>query len=577
MGTAAGALHSWHTRNLYIQASLLSEAFTLSAAPKLRIADHYVAHGVMPADNETAGLPPPKRLYGTSVKRITVNRGGVLLVDFDERIGEQSLTFTPTVSVVSGLLSWQCTSDSIEPGILVKLEPACSYLPSTPESQLMKAIANRELPAVRTLLAGGIDVDRVLNGNTALMLAAKAGDRGIAEALLEAGAHVDNAVVNAERRTPLMVAIAGDHAELAGLLLSRGASVTRTDFRGRTAMDHAALTDERLGGTRYTLMVSAGLNPRFAGRDTDQPLREPSPEARRLELESLYDELRAAADGCHVQRLTRLFKRESDLDSPELVGDVPLRTRITRPGCRAELAAHLQTKASYVRSRDARFAAAVRQCEARTAEAMLTDNPVLDPFDRFEGATHLQRAVRVGCTSIVSLFVRERPLLGRVPDDALLATLRSAPQRELVPLVGILIAAGVDVNHRDAQGETALALAIGLEQPVVAKYLVDAGSDVNAVTADGSRPLIEAAKKGYDHLVQQLIVEGAQLDARDALGRTALLAAVANDQSRLADLLVRAGANTRLKDRNGIDALLLADTRNLRGIRTMLTTASSEY
>jgi len=579
LGTAAGALHSWHARNQYIQASLLSEAFSLSAQPKMRVADHYLAKGRMPQDNEAAGLPPAKRLYGTSVKRIAVHRGGVLVVDFEQTLGERSLTFTPSVSEVSGLLSWQCTSDSVEPSILSKLEPGCSWLPSTPESRLIKAIANRQMETIRTLIAEGVDVDRVVNGNTPLMLAAKSGDLATVEALLAAGARVDNTILNGERRTPLMIAIAGDRAEIATLLLARGASVTQSDLRDWSAVDHAADADRRLGGQRYSLMVSAGFNPRFAGRADEASPMQASAEQRQAELAALYEPLRAAALDCHVQRLASLFKQERDLATPEQVNGVSMLTFIRKPQCREVLTAHLLTKRSFQRARDARFALAVRDCEARAAESMLRDNPAIDALDRVGDVPHLDRALVVGCTPIVQLFARERPIAGRVPDGLLLTTLRQAPQRQLVALVGSLIRAGVDVDHRDARGETPLALAIGLEQPVVAKVLIDAGSDVDALTADGSTPLIEAAKKGYEHLVQQLILQGANLDARDGLGRTALLAAVAADRLRLVELLVRAGANTRLRDRNGIDALLLADSRLLKGARVLLTdvSASAEY
>ena len=576
LGAGAGALHSWHGRNLYVQASLYAEAFALTAQPKLRVGDRYVQSGRMPNDNAAAGLPPPRRLYGTAVKRIAVNRGGVLVVDFDDVIGRTSMTFTPAVSGVSGLLTWRCTSDSIDPDVLERLEQSCSWLPATPESRLMNAIANRDLPEVHAQLDAGADVDRVVSGNTPLMLAAKAGNPAIVETLLDAGAAVDNTALNAERRTPLMVAITSDRAEIAGLLMARGASVTVADYRGMNAMQHAEETDARLGGQRYTLLVAARHNPRFAGGTERPGTSGPTPERRRARLEGLYGELRTAANDCHVKRLASLFSEEGDLDSPELVGDAPMAGLIRKPACRTALVRHLADKRSYRLARAARFAAAVRTCDRRQAEAMLGDDPDLDVFETFEDVSHLDRAVAAGCTGIVALFVRERDVQGKLPAGALLDAIRGAPQRSLVPLVGALVAAGADVDRRDADGETPLSLAIGLEQPVVAKLLIDAGADVARTTADGSTVLVEAAKKGYAHLVEDLLAHGAALDGQDRLGRTALLAAVSRDDSRTVDLLIRAGANPRVRDENGMDALLLADSRRLRRIRTLLTTASAD-
>ena len=576
LALAAGALHSWRERGLYLEASLYAEGFSLTAQPKLRIADRYAATGRMPNDNDAAGLPPPRRLYGTSVRRIAVNRGGVLAVDFDDEIGRAAMTFTPDVDAASGLLTWRCSSDSIDPDVLDKLEQPCSWLLATDASRLVNAIANRDPTRVRELLAGGADPNRVVTGNTPLMLAAKVGDRAAVETLLDAGAAIDNTALNAERRTPLMVAIAADRGDIAGLLLARGASVTARDHQGMDALDHAEATDARLGGRRYTLMVAARHNPRFAGGGRPAAGRAATPEQRRTRLAALYGELRRAATDCHVKRLATLFAEEGDLDAPELVGGEPLGSLIRKPACRYALIGHLAAKPSYRLARAARFAAAVRACDRRETETMLADDPELDVFDAFEGVTHLDRAVAAGCTDIVALFVRERDVQGKLAEGALLDAVREAPQRSLVPIVGALLAAGADVGHRDADGETPLSLAIASEQPVVAKLLVDAGADVDAPTATGSVALVEATKRGYAHLVEQLVAAGAALDSRDALGRTALLAAVARDDSRTVDVLVRAGADPRLRDENGLDALVLADSKRLRRIRTLLTTASAE-
>jgi len=585
MAAAAGggALHSWHSRTLYVRAALLSEGFSLSAPAKLRVADHYVRHGVMPHDNADAGLAPPNSLYGTSVRRVAINRGGVLVVDFDEEIGRESMTFTPSVSTVSGLLDWRCTSDSIEPAVLERMRPGCDHLPATSESRLMNAIANSDAARVGELLAAGALPDAVVNGDTPLMLAAEVGDTSVVEALLGAGAHVDDAAPNSERRTPLMVAITSDNPDVVGLLLGRGASVERKDHRDLTALDHAVATDRRLGGERYTPLVSARFDPRFAGVGSGEaaPSAADATRAaaeREARLIELHDELRGAARDCHVQRLASLLREEGDLGTPELVDGEPLATRTRRPACREQLAAHLPSKASYRRARAARLRGAVSICDRRQVDAMLRADDDLDVVDGVDGRpAPFEQAIVSGCTDIASLMIRTRRLgENRLDDDILLHAIRRAPQGSLVPLVGVLIAAGADVNAHDADGRTPLAEAISLEQPVIAKYLVDAGADVRAPTASGSRPIVEASKKGYEHLVTQLIRRGADIESRDAHGRTALLAAVAGGHQRLVGSLMRAGADVRRRDENGIDAVLLAESRDLRQIRTLLMASGAE-
>ncbi len=577
MAAGAGALHSWHKRNLFIEASLLSEAFSVTSRAKLRVSDYYVAEGVMPHDNASASLPPPQSLYGANVKRVSVGRGGTLIVDFADEIGARSMVFTPLVNAGSGLLSWSCSSDSIDPAVLEKLEQRCNYLPATLESELMRAITDGDNGEVRSLLSRGAAPDQVINGNTPLMLAAKTGDVDMVRALLDAGAHVDNAAINVELRTPLMVAIAGDKADIAGELLARGASLTRKDFRGKTALDHAMETDQRLGGTRYSLMVSAAFNPQFAGRESGNEDIALPPEERRDQLVSFYQELWQAAQDCHVKRIASLLAAENDLESPEIVAGELLGTHIRTPACRSALQSHIMSKSSFQLARDARFSRTIRACERAEAERLLRRHPEIDPFQLFDGVSHLDRAVAVGCTEIVTLFIRERDLQGSIPDSILMDALGETPRNALVPMIGTLLAAGADMQWRSSDGSTVLGAAIGREQPVVAKVLIDSGADVNTPSADGSTPLIAAAKKGYDHLVRDLINEGADLDRRDSLGRTALIAAVASENSRVADLLIRAGADPGIRDNNGVDALVLLDRRDSRRLRHVLGTGSSDF
>jgi len=574
VAVGAGSLHSYHERNLYIQAALLSEAFTLIAPVKRQISDHYVRHGIMPHDNEDAGLPPAQGIFGASVKRVAINRGGVMLVDFEKDIGKQTLTFSPSINPTSGLLDWRCTSDSIDARVLEKLKPSCTFLLSTASSQLMHAIANRSVTDVKKLLANGAKADAVVNGNTPLMLAAKIGDLAIVNQLLDAGASVDNNAVNAERRTPLMVAITSDNADVAALLLSRGASTTRTDYRGMTPHDHAVDTDRRLGGQRYVLMVAARLNPNFAGRHkfTEAGRQVAKP----VDMQTLYTQLRTIAKECNTYRLGSLLSEQNDFDAATLIAGKPITDHHVKPECSAVLTDFLNTRKSYQQAMNSRFATAMQSCDVRAVEDTLNDNPSLNVFRVVANRSHISRAVTGGCADVISMLTRKNLINDELEDDILLTAIRHAPQGSLVELVGVLINAGANVNTVDRNGATALSLAIALEQPVVAKFLVDAKADVNLTTANQSYPIIEASKKGMEHLVNQLIRNGAKIDQKDQLGRTALLAAVARGQNRIVTTLLRAGADALQKDQNGISAVTLAESKNLGHIHTLLT-ASSEF
>jgi len=575
VGMGAGALHAYNKRNMLIQAALLSEGFSLSESVKSRVSDYYVQHGVMPHDNTSADLPPAKTIYGTSVKRVSINRSGVVMVDFDDEIGAQTMIFTPSVSPVSGLLDWRCTSDSIDHKVLELLRPTCDHSTSTNEGQLLNAIANADITETTRLLDAGANPNAVVNGNTPLMLAAKTGNIDATKLLIERGASVDNNALNSERRTPLMVAISSDNAEVVAHLLATGASVTRRDYKGLTAQDHAMNADRRLGGERYELMVLARLNPNFAGKPERRQKAKRTPEQQLAHLDAMYFQLVQAAKDCHVQRLATLFQEENDYQSPEMVGEKPLAAMITKPACTTELQEYIKTKNTYTKALDARFASASSACDAKSVDGLLRANPELDILASEQLHSHFDRAVLSGCSQLVTKFIRDKKLQNTLDGNVLLTAIRKAPTQKQVEMVGTLIAAGADVNFKDRHGDTPLSAAISLEQPVVAKYLVDAGADVNALTANNSYPLIEASKKGFNHLVAQLITRGADINQQDEMGRTALIAAVVKGRRKLVDTLLRAGANAMHRDRDGINAVMLAESRNFRQIYAQLTASAS--
>jgi len=577
IGLSAGALHAYQKRNLLLQAALLSEGYTLSASMKARVSDYFIQNNAMPHDNQSAGLPPAKSIYGTSVKRVSVNRSGVIMVDFDEEIGRQSMLFTPSASPTTGLLEWSCSSDSIDRKVLELLKPSCSYSAATNEGKLINAIANGQSSIVKQLLDDGANPDAVVNGNTPLMLASKIGQVDVVKMLIDRDASVDNNAVNSERRTPLMVAISSDNADVVAYLLANGASVTQRDYKGLSALDHASITDRRLGGERYQLMVLARLNPNFAGAPQLGASSGRSETEQLAHLERLYPQLVKAAVDCHVKRLATLFKEEGDFYPPETVDGKPMTTHIQKPECSIKLRNYLKTKGIYKKALDARFSGANKVCDLKSVETILQSNPDIDIFGKKRLHSHFEQAMYAGCSTLVAFYIRDHEFGGKINGGHLLSAIRKTPQKKQVGIVGSLIVAGVDVNYRDAKGDTPLAEAISLEQPVVSKYLVDAGADVSAPTRNNSYPLIEASKKGYHHLVLQLIQHGADVNQQDALGRTALVAAVAKGRRRLVDTLLRAGANATLKDNDGINAVILSESRNYRQIYSQLTASAAQY
>ena len=75
--------------------------------------------------------------------------------------------------------------------------------------------------------------------------------------------------------------------------------------------------------------------------------------------------------------------------------------------------------------------------------------------------------------------------------------------------IRLLLAQGADINEKDANGDTALHLAVSRDYRVVVKHLVNAGADVNAVNGAGVTPLAIALEVGSPEIVDMLRRNGA--------------------------------------------------------------------
>ncbi|MCP3462424.1 ankyrin repeat domain-containing protein [Bradyrhizobium sp. CCGUVB23] len=115
----------------------------------------------------------------------------------------------------------------------------------TGKPPIVYAAARAWLDIVKRLLAQNIDINARYPNDLTLLMWAAGPDEKVPEAeavkvvgyLLDAGARVDDRDVRG--RTALMIAAEGGHAEIAALLLARGADPSLMDNAGRRAADLA--------------------------------------------------------------------------------------------------------------------------------------------------------------------------------------------------------------------------------------------------------------------------------------------------------------------------------------------------
>lgn len=115
-------------------------------------------------------------------------------------------------------------------------------------------------------------------------------------------------------------------------------------------------------------------------------------------------------------------------------------------------------------------------------------------------------------------------------------------------MVLALLAAGADVNSRNADDETALMLLSERTTSEIIWDLINRGAKVNVEDANGDTPLIKAAEIHNLSVLTALIQAGAKVNARNEQKRTALM--VAAEESQLANVraLIMAGADINACD-----------------------------
>lgn len=117
----------------------------------------------------------------------------------------------------------------------------------------------------------------------------------------------------------------------------------------------------------------------------------------------------------------------------------------------------------------------------------------------------------------------------------------------------------INVNVRNAHGETALMLACLKGHLALAKLLISKQADINQ---PGWTPLHYAATGGHVELIQFLLEESAYIDAESPNGTTPLMMAARYGSAKATQLLIDEGADLQVKNQLGLTALDFAKQGN---------------
>ncbi len=356
---------------------------------------------------------------------------------------------------------------------------------------LWLAANNGNAAVVEALLAGGADPNLALpSGETVLMTASRTGDAEVVRALLARGAD-PHAAEGAHLQTALMWAVAQQHAEVVRLLLESGARVDDRSLSYPQVVsssgnaDPSGVFEVQQGG--YTPLL-------FAARQGDLA------SARLLVAAGAgVDEAAAsgttplvvAAHSGHGELAAYLLGAGADPDATG-AGYSALHAAVLR-GDRELVAALLDHGANpdavLTRGSPARRVSA----DWRLPHRMIGATPFWtaawfrEPdIMRLLAAHGADPLASVGGESAAVAAIRGRYSRGRF---GVVRPPAEVEQQNAADSVAVAIDAGVDVNGRRENGDTALHLAVAQRLDRVIAALAERGADLDARNGNGVTPL----------------------------------------------------------------------------------------
>lgn len=358
---------------------------------------------------------------------------------------------------------------------------------------------------------------------SAFHLAVKYGLHKAAEALPERSEDLDALY---EQETPLYIALRKGDMTMARILLRKGAQV------------------RVLGGAPVLEAFCYGT---YGKTEVDESMFEDlvNNGAEIVDAEGKYHLLVTAARHGHEQLVTLLLKRGAN---PESLGEFRWGGGPATPLVAAVEGGHLET-------------------------AMILWKSGANPNRRVGMAkwSALHEAVRIEHEQLVEMFLATESIVDlNISGDSRVDISRVEPldyglkaeSHDLAKeCISISARIAVDIESRDVQGNTPLALAAIYHRCRVAEILLSCGANIENRNNDGNTPplvAIRGRKLDMVTMVKLLLEKGADFEARNNRGETPLLVAINTKQDDMVELLLEKGADIEVRNYRGEIPLIVA-------------------
>lgn len=420
--------------------------------------------------------------------------------------------------------------------------------------------------------------------------AALAGDIEKVESLLAKGADVNERDDEGRGRTALHCACEKGHAEVAKLLISKGAYVNAIGWR-KTPLHFAARSGDKATvelllskGADINAKSSAGRTPLFEAVASLAPGRREVVELLVLKGAKV-PALHLEAWRGDVERLRKCLQDGTDINSKDDAGCTALHVAVNSG--KKDIVEFLISEYASVHLRDAwgvtpLYYAAIHNYE-KIADFLMAKGADANAGDE-KGITLLYYAVWDASKDAVKLLMGKGANVN-AKDSAGYAPLIYAIWEDDKDMLELLIDKGADVNIEDNDGYTpyywasmdagkaiielltakgaapisTIHVAARAGDLAKVKGLIQEGTDVNATGKGGETPLFSAVLADDDDVAEFLLDKGADVNAQNKLGRTPLHFAIrGRARTSMVELLISKGADVNTRMRRGSTALHLA-------------------
>ncbi len=151
--------------------------------------------------------------------------------------------------------------------------------------------------------------------------------------------------------------------------------------------------------------------------------------------------------------------------------------------------------------------------------------------------------------------------------------LHRAVEKGMKELARALVAAGANLRARSINGETVLHLAALHSDPALTAMLLGAGADARARNDEGETVLHWAALSGNPQVGKLLLDKGADPNLADLKGNRALHAAADSGNMEMVRLILARSTDPKARNRQGLSAEEIAIERSRPDIAAVLARA----